>query len=500
MTTSSLLETEKAAVLALSLVSTDAAEYTRLTEADALQLGSVIAEGRRMLDAQAALLAGSLADRSRPEMGGLGLAQKLGKRTPEELVKSITGVTGREAATAVRVGRMALEAATDGQIDSSTGEVFVAAEPWMRAVVREVTAGTLSVQTADAIRLGAGRPSDTVTAEMLAEVVVRAIEFALTSDTDRVLKFTKDLRDQVDAAGVTERERQRHLKRSWVFRMNADGSARSIIEHDTISAAQMKDLWDRANSPKLVRFVDEREEAPDGHQAPTTATPVTTFEERQRRDNDNHDTIMGFILTGAGVDPSQLLGNSGAQITVLVTQDQLDREAQTGHGIAFIDGQDDAISVSTVKQLMSCGTVNRVVFDENGYPIEPGTDQTADQRFFTAKQRAVLVAMFGGCAFGDCERPASWTEAHHIAWVKRDGGKTLVSNGILLCRHHHLLLHNNEWEIRRSGTCGEELYLIPPPNVDPRRTPQRMRFKSRAYLQLLASLPQQSPLPTAATR
>jgi len=498
MTNSSLLETEKAAVLALSLVSTDAAEYTRLTEADALQLGSVIAEGRRMLDAQAALLAGSLADRSRPEMGGLGLAQKLGQKNPEDLLRSITGLTKQEALTAVRVGRMAHEAANDGQIDMATGEVFVAAEPWMRAVVREVTAGTISIRTADAIRLGAGVPSDTVTAETLTDVVARAIEFALTSDTDRVLKFTKDLRDQVDHAGVAERERERHEKRSWFFRMNADGSARSIIEHDIVSAAQMKDLWDRTNSPKLVRFVDEAEEAAEGHQAPTAAAPATTFDERQRRDNYNHDTIMGFIRTGAGVDPSRIIGNTGAQITVLVTQEQLDRDSETGHGVAFIDGQDDAISVATVKQLMSCGTVNRVVFDENGYPIEPGTDQTADQRFFTAKQRAVLVAMFGGCAFGDCERPASWTEAHHIAWVKRDGGKTTVSNGILLCRHHHLLLHNNEWEIRRSGRRGEELYLVPPGNVDPERTPQRMRFKSRAYLQLLASLPQQSPLPTAA--
>jgi len=498
MTNSGLLDSEKAAIAALSALPTDAGAYDRLSEQELLTIGELSGRIQRLASTHGALIAGSVARRSAPELGGQGLAQKLGERTPIELIKSLTGVTGREAATAIRVGQMAHEAANDGHVDTATGEVFTATEPWMRAAIKEVTAGTLSIQTIDAIRAGAGRPTDTVTAEMLAEVVERAIEFALTSDTDRVLRFTKDLRDQVDAAGVGERERQRHANRSWIFRQNADGSATSIITHDTISAAQMKDLWDRANSPKLVRFVDLAEEAADGHQAPTSPTADNSFEERRLRGNVNHDTIMGFILTGAAADPSRILGNNGAQITILVTQEQLDRDAKTGHGVAFIDGQGDAIAVATVKQLMSCGTVNRVVFDENGYPVEPGTDETADQRLFTAKQRAVLVAMFGGCAFGDCERPASWTEAHHIAWFMRDHGKTTVSNGILLCRHHHLLLHNHGWEIRRSGSRGEELCLVPPTSVDPKRTPQRMRFKSRAYQQLLASLSQHADLPTAA--
>jgi len=497
MTNSSLLDTAKTALSALSLVSTDAARYDQLSDDDAFALSATIAEERRLLDAQNALVAGVFAKRSAPELGGLGLTQKLGKKNPEELLRSITGVTKQEAVTAVRIGRMAHEAASDGQVDDVTGEVFVAAEPWMRDVVREVTAGTISIRTADAIRAAAGRPSETVTAELLSDVVSRAIEFALTSDTDRVFKFTKDLRDQVDEAGVAERERQRHRTRSWVFRQNADGSATSIIQHDMVSAAQMKDFYDRATSPKLPRFVDLAEEAADAHQAPGAA-PDGSWDERQLRDNRAHDALMHAVLTGLSADPSKILGNNGAQITILVTQDQLDRDAETGHGVAFIDGQDDAISVTTVKQLMSCGTVNRVVFDENGYPIEPGTDQTADQRLFTAKQRSVLVAMFGGCAFGDCERPASWTEAHHIAWFMRDHGKTTVSNGILLCRHHHLLLHNHGWEIRRSGSRGEELCLVPPAKVDPGRTPQRMRFKSRAYLQLLASLPHHADLPTAA--
>jgi len=83
MTNSSLLDTAKTALSALSLVSTDAARYDQLSDDDAFALSATIAEERRLLDAQDALVAGVFAKRSAPELGGLGLAQKLGKRNPE---------------------------------------------------------------------------------------------------------------------------------------------------------------------------------------------------------------------------------------------------------------------------------------------------------------------------------------------------------------------------------------------------------------------------------
>jgi len=483
MTETSPLDTMKTAVSALSMVPTDAAIHNTLDDDAALALSALVAEGRRYLDTQAVLAAGVLAKRSGPEMGGLGLAQKMGKRTPEELVKSITGVTGTEAARAVRIGRMAHDAAADGQLDLDTGEIFVAGDAWMRDVLRAVTSGEISVQTADAIRAGAGVPTSSVTEKMLTEVTGRALEYALAGgDTDRVLKFTKDLRNQVDAAGVAEREAQRHAERSWKFTMHPDGSATSFIRHDILSAAYMKDIYDRATSPKLPTFVDLGE-ATDGDsgQVPSPAD-TSTFDAQRQTAQRAHDTIMQIVLAGAKVDPGQLLGNCGARIHVLVTQDQLDAK----QGIAFIDGQSDPISTTTVKEMMCEGNVIPVIFDQNGKAIDPGGDEK--RRLFSAKQKIILSVMFGGCAFEDCDRPASWCEAHHILWVKRDGGTTVIDNGILLCRHHHLLLHNNGWEIRRVGASGEELCLVPPGDVDPERTPKPIRFKSRAYQQLLAGI------------
>jgi hypothetical protein len=61
-------------------------------------------------------------------------------------------------------------------------------------------------------------------------------------------------------------------------------------------------------------------------------------------------------------------------------------------------------------------------------------------------------------------------------WV-RDGGSTNVADGILLCRHHHLLIHNNGWEITRKGS---DYWLVPPPDIDPAQSPIPMPSKSSA--------------------
>ena len=54
------------------------------------------------------------------------------------------------------------------------------------------------------------------------------------------------------------------------------------------------------------------------------------------------------------------------------------------------------------------------------------------------------------------------TEAHHIdPWAH--GGSTDCDRGILLCRYHHLSLHNNGWRITRDGKG--PFLLHPPPHL-----------------------------------
>ena len=51
-------------------------------------------------------------------------------------------------------------------------------------------------------------------------------------------------------------------------------------------------------------------------------------------------------------------------------------------------------------------------------------------------------------------------------------------NGILLCRFHHLNLHNNHWRVVR---VDDTYWLKPPPDIDPERKLIPLPSKSRAY-------------------
>ena len=43
-----------------------------------------------------------------------------------------------------------------------------------------------------------------------------------------------------------------------------------------------------------------------------------------------------------------------------------------------------------------------------------------------------------------------------------------VPDGILLCQHHHLLLHDNGWRVTRRDS---DYFLVPPESLDQNRTP-----------------------------
>jgi hypothetical protein len=121
---------------------------------------------------------------------------------------------------------------------------------------------------------------------------------------------------------------------------------------------------------------------------------------------------------------------------------------------------------------VSIGTVERHICDRGALPIQfDPAGQVVNlghtQRRFTSRQKTALAARDGGCRFPGCSRPPSWTEAHHIDhW--QHGGRADVADGILLCRHHHLLLHDNGWRIVRDGAT---YFLIPPRLIDPEQQP-----------------------------
>jgi hypothetical protein len=444
------------ALVALTAISTDAAPYSELTDGALLELTRLCSLVHRAADTHAALIAGEVARRSAPNLGYSGLAQAAGYRTPEELLRSTTGSTATEASLAVRVGRLA------------TGD-----DPreWLAPITTAIGGGELSVAAAESISVGLGPPSPAVSAGELAAAAVQLCDEAATIDADRLLKRARQLRDELDAAGVGDREAARREQRSLKFYHRSDGMSRLSWVMDPETAATVREVYDRMTSPKLggPRFVEEK------------ALLLSNLIANDSRTTEQlaSDGFAELLRHGADADSSQLLGTGAPAIRVLVTETA--RRERSGHG--YFEGQSDPISIETVERL-SCGaTIATIAFGESGQPLDVGRER----RLFTRRQRVALAARDGGCRWPGCERPPSWTEAHHVDHWARDGGRTDTAGGILLCKHHHLLVHNNRWEIHREGA---DYWLTPPPERDPLQRPipmpsrSRSRSRSRAWTEL----------------
>jgi hypothetical protein len=168
------------------------------------------------------------------------------------------------------------------------------------------------------------------------------------------------------------------------------------------------------------------------------------------------DGFVHLMQRGIDVDPAAVPGSRRAAVRVIVDEETLHNRT----GYAIVEGSGNSISFESLEQhLCETGTVG-VMFDEGGQVINVGREQ----RLFTARQRIALGVRDGGCRVPACEKPPSWTEAHHIDYWGRDSGRTDVADGILLCRYHHMLLHNNDWQIQRAHAT---YWLKPPPGVDP---------------------------------
>ena len=81
-----------------------------------------------------------------------------------------------------------------------------------------------------------------------------------------------------------------------------------------------------------------------------------------------------------------------------------------------------------------------------GGPATDGTILDVGRRTRTIPPaiRRALEVRDRGCRFPGCG--SRFTDAHHVRhWA--DGGETSLDNCLLLCRHHHRLVHEGGWRV-----------------------------------------------------
>jgi hypothetical protein len=110
----------------------------------------------------------------------------------------------------------------------------------------------------------------------------------------------------------------------------------------------------------------------------------------------------------------------------------------------------------TVQRLACDSSITRVILGSDSVVIDVGRAK----RVVSGPTRRALNARDGHCQWPQCDRPPSWSAAHHFVHWGRDG-RTDLSNMILLCHRHHWRAHEGGWQLVR--TDDGRLLTIPPP-------------------------------------
>jgi len=118
------------------------------------------------------------------------------------------------------------------------------------------------------------------------------------------------------------------------------------------------------------------------------------------------------------------------------------------------------------------GVLRRLACDAEVIPVVLGTrgevlDIGRAARTVTVPIWNALVARDHHCAFPSCTRPPVMCHAHHLHhWA--DHGATALHNLVLVCGHHHRVLHHTPWQARLNPDDSRPDFSPPPRHHRPR--------------------------------
>jgi hypothetical protein len=87
---------------------------------------------------------------------------------------------------------------------------------------------------------------------------------------------------------------------------------------------------------------------------------------------------------------------------------------------------------------------------DNGLPLRLGRAY----RNTPPGLRRALATRDPHCRWPGCRTPANWCDSHHLRTWVRDNGATDIDNLVILCRYHHVSVHERGWGLRRDPANG----------------------------------------------
>ncbi|MDE0546710.1 DUF222 domain-containing protein [Microbacterium sp. C7(2022)] len=409
-----------------------------------IELNRSLAAIRRAVDAVQCEVAAEIARASSADLGSESLAKREGFRSPTQLVAAINGMSTSDANKLIKVGEATQTRPRFG------GEPAPARHPH---VARALQGGQIGASAASAIITMLDRLSISIDKQLIDNAEKQLTEQAVGLSADQLAKVLLRAQAFLDPDDVARREaeaRSDRTARIW----ERDGKLHLAASMDAETGAPLKAAIEMIVTAEFNAGRDaEREGA---------AEDLRTLPQRQA---DALATLARHVL---GCDHTDMpLG--GATLVVRVSLEDLKSET----GFATVDGMEQPISIGAARRLAAGGDVIPCVLGADSEILDWGRRK----RLFTKAQKLFLVERDGGCV--NCGLPPNMTKVHHIRYWSH-GGATDISNGVLLCETCHHRVHDNGWQITVEGTgAASRVWLIPPPDVDPQRTPRpggRRRF------------------------
>lgn len=412
----------------------DGADLKALSDADLKAVQEAMGAVRRAADALLVGVAGEVAARSEADAGRF--ARKEGFGNAFQMIAKTVGISPGEAGRLVDVGR-AMAPDPEAPVSREPGAV---AQPRFPHVATGIAAGTLSVQEANVIT----RTLETLpagSAELEARLVDAAGRMSL-----RELKLAAN---RAWAKGSPEelekREREARRERSLTF-VEGDRGMTVMTAHLDPESAAFVISWCEAQV--RAEFHSRRKLQDDGLPA-DLADKRTAAQIRV-------DALVALARHGMSCDQP----GSGVKSTVVTRIDYDKLVAKVAVGTC--DELQMPISASLLRRMAVDAQILPMVMGGGSLPMDYGRAL----RLHTPHQRLALIERDGGCAF--CHVPPSYCDTHHIKWWARDGGRTDLRNGVMLCVGCHHRIHDDGWEVEIKNDL---VWFFPPTAAGRERKP-----------------------------
>ncbi len=400
----------------------------RVDDDDLLDVMRVVEiQARRLFAASLRLVA---------EVDDRGISGGRGASSTAALVRQVMRIGPGDAAARV--------AAADAVVDrvGPSAEPVPAALPATAAATREgnVDAAQLRVILGVLRRLPA-----TADAGTRAHVEKFLAEQAVEFDAKPLGVIGRRLVATLDPDGTLADDEAAVAARELSFHRDADGMIVLRGRLDPEGGAVLRTALDPFAGPR-----------PAGDDEPDPRSP-------SRRSADALIELARRALTSG-----ELPTNGGQRPQVVVTVDLPTLQKQIEASRPGLLDWGGPVTADTVRRIACDAQIIPVVLSGAGVPLDVGRATPT----VPAGIRRALLVRDRGCAFPGCDRPPTWCDAHHMThWA--DNGPTSVANLVLLCGHHHRTVHHKGWQVRLAEGHPE---FIPPPWVDPTRTPRRNRL------------------------